>query len=157
MARNNPSVGKLLTAMKKHIQEVNDQEICRRLEILINAEKEDLPSQVVRRLLETPESIDIKEIPEPYTQYVRHYLYMIKRSKRSQREGAGSKISSRGKKDSVAENSAEESQTQAKKPTKTVKNPAKKTSKKTAKKTSSKADKAAPGRRKIGQTGRKKA
>lgn len=79
---NNPNIGKLLSAMKKLIKEVNDQEICRRLEILMNSEKEDLSAGAIRKILETPESIDAKEIPEPYPQYVKHYIYMLKREAR---------------------------------------------------------------------------
>ncbi len=84
MARGNPGVTKLLSNMRKMIQEVNDQEICRRLDILMNTEKEDLPSQMVRRILDEPETFDPSEVPEPYTQYVKHYLYMIKRAQREQ-------------------------------------------------------------------------
>ena len=68
--------------MRKLIREVNDQEICRRLEILMNTEKEDLPSATVRRMLEQPLDFDPREVPEPFTQYVKHYLYMIKRESR---------------------------------------------------------------------------
>ena len=82
MARNNPGVGRLLAAMRKLIAEVNDQEICRRLDILMNSEKEDLPPNLIKRLLESPESFDAREVQEPYTQYVKHYLYMVKRAAR---------------------------------------------------------------------------
>jgi hypothetical protein len=82
MAKANPGIGRLLTAMRKIVVEVNDQEICRRLEILQNSEKEDLPPSVVKRLLEAPAEFDAREIPEPYTQYVKHYLYMVKRDSR---------------------------------------------------------------------------
>ena len=87
MARSNPGIGKLLGAMRKLIVEVNDQEICRRLEILQNSEKEDLPVSVVKRLLEEPGDFDAREIQEPYTQYVKHYLYMVKRSLREEARG----------------------------------------------------------------------
>lgn len=87
MARSNPGIGKLLGAMRKLIVEVNDQEICRRLEILQNSEKEDLPVSVVKRLLEEPGEFDAREIQEPYTQYVKHYLYMVKRSRREEARG----------------------------------------------------------------------
>ena len=85
MARGKPAISKLLTAMRKMIREVNDQEICRRLEILINSEKDDLPAQIGRLLMESPDDVDpTSQVPEPYTQYVKHYLYMVKREDREQ-------------------------------------------------------------------------
>lgn len=83
MSRSNPGVARLLSAMKKLTREVNDQEICRRLEILINSEKEDLPPSSVKSLLEDPADFDPSAVSEPYTQYVKHYLYMVKREDRT--------------------------------------------------------------------------
>ncbi|MBU43612.1 MAG: hypothetical protein CMN76_10355 [Spirochaetaceae bacterium] len=83
MSRSNPGVARLLSAMKKLTREVNDQEICRRLEILINSEKEDLPPSSVKSLLEDPADFDPSVVSEPYTQYVKHYLYMVKREERN--------------------------------------------------------------------------
>lgn len=83
MSRSNPGVARLLSAMKKLTREVNDQEICRRLEILINSEKEDLPPSSVKSLLEDPADFDPSTVAEPYTQYVKHYLYMVKREERN--------------------------------------------------------------------------
>ena len=82
MAKANPGIGRLLAAMRKMVVEVNDQEICRRLEILQNSEKEDLAPSLMKRLLESPGDFDAREVPEPYTQYVKHYLYMVKRDGR---------------------------------------------------------------------------
>lgn len=85
MSRSSQGVSRLLSAMKKLIVEVNDQEICRRLEILMNSEKEDLPQPIIRRIIDTPNEVDAREVPEPYTQYVKHYLYMLKRDARDKR------------------------------------------------------------------------
>jgi hypothetical protein len=41
MARGKPSINKLLSAMRKLSVEVNDHEVCRKLEILMNSEKDD--------------------------------------------------------------------------------------------------------------------
>ena len=84
MAKRKSGMNRLLGVMKKLIREVNDREICRRLEILINSEKEQLPVSMVRRILELPPDFDPREVPEPYTQYVKHYLYMVKREQRDQ-------------------------------------------------------------------------
>ena len=82
MAKSNPGAVKLLAAMKKHIKEVNDHEICRRLEILITSEKDDIPAALIKKVFDGPNGIDQREVPEPYTQYVMHYLYMLKRASR---------------------------------------------------------------------------
>ncbi len=84
MSRGNPGVSKLLNSMKKLIREVNDKEICNRLEILMGVEKEDIPPQLARALFEDPLSFDADQIPEPFSQYVKHYLYMVKRDQRIQ-------------------------------------------------------------------------
>ncbi len=68
--------------MKKLISEVNDHEILRRLETLMVTSKEDLNQAVVRSLLENPLDFDPKSVPEPYAQYVRHFVYMVKRNKK---------------------------------------------------------------------------
>ncbi|MCW7482889.1 phosphatidylinositol phospholipase [Leptospira kanakyensis] len=73
---------KFLNAMRKLSTEVNDSEICKRLEILMATSKDDLPLAHVNQLLQDPKNFDPKTIPEPYTQYVRHFIYMVKRNGR---------------------------------------------------------------------------
>ncbi|WP_039929609.1 phosphatidylinositol phospholipase [Leptospira yanagawae] len=73
---------KFLNAMRKLSTEVNDSEICKRLEILMATSKDDLPLAHVNQLLQEPKEFDPKTIPEPYTQYVRHFIYMVKRNGR---------------------------------------------------------------------------
>ncbi|WP_210410883.1 phosphatidylinositol phospholipase [Leptospira sarikeiensis] len=76
------SFQRLLNAMKKVTSEVNDHEILRRLETLMVTSKEDLNQATVRSLLENPLDFDPKSVPEPYAQYVRHFVYMVKRNKK---------------------------------------------------------------------------
>ncbi|XDD56130.1 hypothetical protein AB3N62_18765 [Leptospira sp. WS4.C2] len=73
---------KFLNAMRKLSTEVNDSEICKRLEILMATSKDDLPLALVNQLLQDPKNFDPKSIHEPYTQYVRHFIYMVKRNGR---------------------------------------------------------------------------
>jgi len=68
--------------MRKLSLEVNDSEICKRLETLMLTSKEDLPLSGIKSLLENPLEYEPKEIPEPFTQYVRHFIYMVKRNER---------------------------------------------------------------------------
>ncbi|RHX91559.1 hypothetical protein DLM76_17730 [Leptospira yasudae] len=76
------SFQKLLNAMKKMSLEVNDYEICRRLETIMMTSKEDLSQVVVKSLLDNPLDFDPKTLPEPYGQYIRHFVYMVKRNKK---------------------------------------------------------------------------
>lgn len=75
--------------MRKMAIEVNDSEVCRKLEILMNSEKEDFSPQLIRRIEDLPSDFDPREVPEPYTQYVRHYLYMVRRAQKEGLETAG--------------------------------------------------------------------
>lgn len=68
--------------MKKMSLEVNDYEICRRLETIMMTSKEDLSQVVVKSLLDNPLDFDPKTLPEPYGQYIRHFVYMVKRNKK---------------------------------------------------------------------------
>lgn len=89
MARGKPGIGKLLSVMRKMAVEVNDSEVCRKLEILMNSEKEDFSPQLIRRIEDLPSDFDPREVPEPYTQYVRHYLYMVRRARKEGLEVTG--------------------------------------------------------------------
>ncbi|MFN3603410.1 MAG: hypothetical protein ACK4UJ_01735 [Leptonema sp. (in: bacteria)] len=82
LSKNNQGIQKLLITMKKLIREVNDKEICNKLEILVSSEKEDIPPNLIKDLLDSPLTFDPTRIPEPYVQYVRHFIYMVKREKR---------------------------------------------------------------------------
>jgi len=84
MSKGNPGVSKLLNSMKKLIREVNDKEICNRLEILMGVEREDIPPHLIRAFFDDPLAFDADQIPEPFSQYAKHYLYMLKRDLRIQ-------------------------------------------------------------------------
>lgn len=52
------------------------------------SEKQDLALATIRSLLESPATFDPRSVPEPYTQYVKHYLYMVKREGRTAGEAS---------------------------------------------------------------------
>ena len=79
---NKAAFSKLIEAMRSLSNEVNDQEICRRLETLMLTSKDDLNLSIVNHLLDNPMEFDPKEIPEPYTMYVKHFIYMVKRNEK---------------------------------------------------------------------------
>lgn len=44
--------------------------------------KDDLNISGIRVLLEAPLDFDPRDIPDPYTQYVKHFIYMVKRNEK---------------------------------------------------------------------------
>ena len=82
--------------MRKLSVEVNDTEICKRLEILMATSKDDLPIAQVNLLLADPKSFDPRAIAEPFTQYVRHFIYMVKRSGKLPADLAGDSSATTG-------------------------------------------------------------
>lgn len=51
--------------------------------------KDDLSLSTIKILIEDPLEFDPREVPEPYTQYVRHFIYMVKRNERQGNEHLG--------------------------------------------------------------------
>jgi hypothetical protein len=77
---NKLGFSKLLDAMRKLSIDVNDREICKKLETLMLTSKDDLNIISIKQLLQTPSDFDPKDVPDPYTQYVKHFIYMVKRN-----------------------------------------------------------------------------
>lgn len=79
---NKPGFSKLLEAMKKLSIDVNDREICKKLDTLMVTSKDDLNLTSIKNLLQSPLDFDPREIPDPYTQYVKHFIYMVRRNEK---------------------------------------------------------------------------
>ena len=80
MAKSVASLNRLLSSMKKMSMDINDQEICKKLEILIATNKDEVNSISINQLLLDPLGSDASDIQEPFCQYARHFVYMIKRN-----------------------------------------------------------------------------
>ena len=80
--KSNNALNRLLVTMKKLSVEVNDQEICKKLEVLISTTKEEVNPLVIKELFDHPETFDSNVVPEPFCQYVRHFTYMIRRNEK---------------------------------------------------------------------------
>lgn len=107
-AKGNSGVQKLLAAMRKMIREVNDREICNRLEILASSEKEDIPQNVIKELLENPLNFDVSKIKEPYVQYVKHYIFMVKRENRLNQRREEEKMKKKNRNKNLLDDESEE-------------------------------------------------
>jgi hypothetical protein len=79
---NKQGFNKLIEAMKKLSVDVNDREICKKLETLMLTSKDDLSLPIIKILLTSPLEFDTRDIPEPYGQYVKHFIYMVKRNEK---------------------------------------------------------------------------
>lgn len=98
--KNNQGIQRLLNSMKKLIREVNDKEICNKLEILVSSDKEDINPALIDELLNDPISFNPAKIQEPYSQYVKHYIYMVKREMRIHQSKEKQKVEKEKKKSS---------------------------------------------------------
>ena len=45
--------------------------------------KDDLNVSIIKTLLQTPMVFDPRDVPDPYTQYVKHFIYMVKRNEKA--------------------------------------------------------------------------
>jgi hypothetical protein len=80
---NKMGFSKLLEAMRRLSIDVNDREICKKLETLMLTSKDDLNVTIIKILLQTPTDFDPRDVPDPYTQYVKHFIYMVKRNEKA--------------------------------------------------------------------------
>lgn len=51
--------------------------------------KDDLSLASIKQLIDDPLEFEPKDVQEPYTQYVRHFIYMVKRNERSGNDPLG--------------------------------------------------------------------
>jgi hypothetical protein len=73
----------LLKEMEKLSEEPNDREICKKFKLLIESNVElDIPRQTMNEIIEDPEGIDDKDIPESIMPFIRHYIFMRKRAQK---------------------------------------------------------------------------
>ncbi len=71
---------RLFSAMNKFAFEANDKEIIKRFKILIDASDTDLTKTQVDNILKQIPEIDILSYHEGLQPYVKHYLFMAKRT-----------------------------------------------------------------------------
>jgi hypothetical protein len=77
----------LLKEMEKLSEEPNDREICKKFKLLIESNVElDIPRQTMSEIIENPENTEDKDIPESILPFIRHYIFMCKRSEKKQKK-----------------------------------------------------------------------
>ncbi len=77
---------KLCTEMNKMSIDAVDKEIIKRLKIIVDTCDEDISKASLDVIIKEYESIEYNNYHESLHPYIKHYIFMVKRSKRNQKE-----------------------------------------------------------------------
>jgi hypothetical protein len=78
--RKKTSLLKLCSEMNKLVLDAVDKEIVKRFKILIDTSAEEITKTSLHAVLSSPDEVDINTFHESLQPYVKHYLFMVKRS-----------------------------------------------------------------------------
>lgn len=73
---------KLYSEMNKLSNDAVDKEVIKRFKIIIDTSEEDITKKSLHLILKEPKSVDISEFNDSLQPYIKHYLFLFKRSKR---------------------------------------------------------------------------
>jgi hypothetical protein len=73
---------KLYSEMNKLSNDAVDKEVIKRFKIIIDTIEEDITKKSLHLILKEPKSVTITEFGDSLQPYIKHYLFLIKRSKR---------------------------------------------------------------------------
>lgn len=79
--RKKTNLLKLSSEMSKCIVDANDKEIIKRFKTTISSSVEDITKMSLDLILKNPKDVEINDFPESIQPYIKHYLFMMKRSK----------------------------------------------------------------------------
>ncbi|MCP4130624.1 MAG: hypothetical protein GY754_06545 [bacterium] len=68
--------------MNKFTLDAVDREIIKRFKIIIDSSEEDLNRTRLDEILNSPSDVDVGSYHESLQPYIKHYLFMLKRSKK---------------------------------------------------------------------------
>jgi len=91
------NLARLYTAMNKMSDDAVDKEILRRFKILIDSCDQDITKVAVDAVFKDPDAVDIAEFHEGLQPYIRHYIFLIKKSAKSDNEKPQSKPGAKSK------------------------------------------------------------
>lgn len=80
------NLSRLYTAMNKMSEDAVDKEILKRFKILIDSCDQDLTKIAVDSVFKSPDAVDINEFHEGLQPYIRHYIYLVKKSAKNNDE-----------------------------------------------------------------------
>jgi hypothetical protein len=73
---------KLYSEMNKLSNDAVDKEVIKRFKIIIDTSEEDITKKSLHLILKEPKSVNIAEFSDSLQPYIKHYLFLSKRSKR---------------------------------------------------------------------------
>lgn len=91
------NLARLYSAMNKMSDDAVDKEILRRFKILIDSCDQDLTKISVDAVVKDPDNVDIAEFHEGLQPYIRHYIFLVKKSAKGDNEKPKSKSKSKPK------------------------------------------------------------
>jgi hypothetical protein len=71
--------------MNKLSNDAVDKEVIKRFKIIIETSDEDITKKSLMLILKEPKSVDIADFTDNLQPYIKHYLFLIKRDKRSKK------------------------------------------------------------------------
>lgn len=75
------NLNRLLSEMTKLSVDANDREICKRFKAIMDSSNDDITKVALDGILKNTTGIDISNYHESLHPYIKHYIYMVKRSK----------------------------------------------------------------------------
>jgi hypothetical protein len=73
---------KLYSEMNKLSNDAVDKEVIKRFKIIIDTIDEDVTKKSLQLILKEPKSINVSDFSDSLQPYIKHYLFLFKRSKR---------------------------------------------------------------------------
>lgn len=74
---------KLYSEMNKLSNDAVDKEVIKRFKIIIDTSDEDITKKSLHLILKEPKSVTILDFSDSLQPYIKHYLFLLKRSKRN--------------------------------------------------------------------------
>ncbi len=81
-SKKKTNLNKLYKAMNKLTVDAVDNEVMKRLKMLIDSSEDDMPKTTIDALIAKPMSATPSTFPEGLQPYIKHFIFMNKRSKK---------------------------------------------------------------------------
>lgn len=82
ITRRKTNLLRLSTEMNKIAQDAVDKEVIRRFRTLIDTCEDDITKSSLTQVLKESKDVEVSSFPESLQPYVKHYLFMLKRSQK---------------------------------------------------------------------------
>ncbi len=83
-AKKRSNLGRLCSEMSKYVVDANDKEIIKRFKTTISSSsEEDITKSTLDVILKSPKEVEMNTFSESMQPYIKHYLFMIKRNKKT--------------------------------------------------------------------------